>query len=196
MHNLIFFQEDDLLLANDFLFGEYLLSTALPANQWEAEVRNLFNISLTAYLTMVKSHAAMPNLPITSNSSVYDYIIKESAPDSLQICNNQKIQTTEYYSFNIFGLAFIMALGLAVILVSYVLPTASLAWRSRKGRLTMLAQYRQDGWKYDDLLFLDSLALEAHGVGPWRREYGIPIPHDVHDLFVPPWIGVSGKDKE
>jgi hypothetical protein len=191
----MFFQGDNLLLANDFLFGEYLFSTSLPANQWEMEVQSLFNISLTAYQAMISYHAAMPDVPITASTSLYDYIIKENTPDALQICNNQKFQTGVYYSFNIFGLVFILVVGLIVILVGYILPTTFCERRPRKHELTALEKIRRKGWKYDDLLFLDSIMSEAHGSGPWIREFEVPVPKDVHCRSLPPWIEEKGDVK-
>jgi hypothetical protein len=187
MDYLLFMLAESLLLAKGHLFGEHMLSTTLPDTQWEQEVRNLFNVTLTLLHSMLQGHANSPDTQITSNTSYHQYLVRENSTEAQYICHNQKTATAGYYAFNVFGLAFILATGLVVIIVSNTVPRVVTALRNNS-ESQELSRIRETAWHIDEILHIDSIALDAYNIGPWNQEHQVPIPLVENGEFTVPWI--------
>jgi hypothetical protein len=188
VNDLTYMLQDSLLLAKDRLFGESRISTPVPDDQWQHEVRNVFNVTLTLFQSLLQYHANAPNVQITPNTTYHEYVFQENSTEALQICKNQKIMTAGYYSISVFGLVIVLATVFAIILASNTVPTLVTMWRSRGTGMQELDRIREAGWEMDDVLYIDSIALDAHGVGPWCDKLDVPVPVDEYHEFVVPWI--------
>jgi hypothetical protein len=208
--NVGFMLEDAALLAKDLIYGEYGLSTGLPDDQWQREVRNLHNISIAAIQHSVVVHASTPNLDIGSganSSHTYDWIVQESSSAQQKICQNQKISAPNFYSFNILSLSLLLVAGLVIIATSSMASSITKYWRRREQGKSQprvskstsstsadISFYCTKEWEYSDPLQLQRIALEGHGIAPWTETDSIPLPFDRQKLFRIPWLaGWPGK---
>jgi hypothetical protein len=116
---------DDILLAKGSLYGVIGLSTGLLENQWQSEIQNMHNVSMTVLQQAVLAHAAPPNLRLGqgANASHYwDWVVSETSPAQAAVCQNQKIRSQYYYSFNVLALALVFVAGLSVISLGSCAP--------------------------------------------------------------------------
>ncbi|KAF2269673.1 hypothetical protein CC78DRAFT_612033 [Lojkania enalia] len=189
--------QDSLLLARDHLLGQSTLSTQLPDNQWETEVQMVYNMSLSLMTMIASFHADMPDVQITRTKTLRQYVTRENTSEALNLCSNQKTTTQAYYSFSVFGLIVSFVGGLFVILLSHLIPSRVSKYRAKySSQTSALVQARENGWKADDILVLDSIALEAHGVGSWTVKDGVPIPKFCDQNLLVPWISSCAKSSE
>ena len=96
----------------------------------------------------------------------------------------QKIRSTAYSSFSIFGLAFIAGLGGLIVIVSYTLE-AMLACLVRRGRLAPATSYAFREWTTNSTLQLQRLAHQGAGIGSWSGGTDIvPVTYPGEKLAV------------
>jgi hypothetical protein len=178
--------QDNILLAKDHISGTHKISTALPDNQWQLEAQNFHNTSLALLQHHVINHASPENLPVTPNTTLSQYIHKEQEPAQQQLCKNQKVRKKGFYSFNVFGLAWILSIGTLIIIISFILPSTTSSIRNR--RRNELARYRDWEWKANDPLVLLSLALEANNIRIWTSADDYGAAQNSEMAFALPWI--------
>jgi hypothetical protein len=181
--NIMEVLQENILLARDQLLGALMLSTPLPENQWELEIQNVNNISLTLLRGLVTSHASVPDVDISRNATFHQYVNKEALPDAINLCRNQRIKTVSYY----------MISGIIIILLSYAVPV--LVPRLSGEQAGSQAYTQQNGWINDDILLVDSLVLDAHGIGPWQTISEVPIPNNPGQIFHVPWRNKNWRDE-
>ncbi|XXG96189.1 hypothetical protein Hte_002470 [Hypoxylon texense] len=89
-----------------------------------------------------------------------------------RVCENQKINSTQYTSFSIFGLYFTYITGAIIIVLSYILePTLSCLQRRRNYK-----DYVNLEWITNETLQLHRLGQEVIGWGTWQHCTGsIPV---------------------
>jgi hypothetical protein len=199
---------DDILLAKDSLYGYTGMSMGLAANQWQIEVQNMHNISMAVLQQAVLAHAAPmnPRLGQGANASHYwDWIVPETSPAQAAVCQNQKIRSQNYLSFNVLGLTLVLVAGICVISLGSCAPWVADYRRHKvlRGRPLVddekrralqrlsglaLADYRTKEWSFSDPLHLHRLALEEHGIAPWTITNNIPIPVEQDKEFRIPWL--------
>ncbi|KAI0887777.1 uncharacterized protein GGS22DRAFT_197728 [Annulohypoxylon maeteangense] len=132
----------------------------LAPDQWKYDVMNLFNISMASAQALYVNTAFGPTDP-TVLRLYADY----DTPYSQKICNSQKIRSTAYGSFSLFGLFFTLVLGLLLTLISYLLePIYSILYK-KKG----YNKYSYVEWTTNGTLQLQRLAHEEIGMGTWSN---------------------------
>ncbi|KAI8631817.1 hypothetical protein F5Y19DRAFT_376735 [Xylariaceae sp. FL1651] len=141
------------------LLGGYQYGT-LPWNQWHLDVNHWWGISLALTQSMFIDTAYGPSDP-----ALLPLHINFTAPELKELCSNQKIQSTTYASFSVFGLLFTIVVGILIILVSYLLEPVS-AFLHRTGGYNQHAYLE---WTTNSTLQLQRLAHEATGLGTWSR---------------------------
>ena len=176
--------KNEILLANQRVYGGFRISSALPNNQWEIEMENLFNISMAGLQLNAQSHATPYNSEIRPGAHLHQFILPPSTLEQKRICNNQKVRSSLYASFNILGLALIISLSSLIILLNLSLPRLAGWFQRRLGK----CEISRLGWIDDDILQTQRIALQGKGIGPWdgKRdavpvtvEYGMKIPRAV-----------------
>ncbi|KAI1370586.1 hypothetical protein F4677DRAFT_465069 [Hypoxylon crocopeplum] len=146
------------LLSQKFLSSGFQL--ALSANEWQLDVINWWNIQMAAIQAgFVDSAFGPPELALVRGFANY------TTPDLQNICSSQKIRSTAYASFSLFGLIFTFTVGCIIILVSYLLEPVSAFLHARKG----CKQYQHLEWATNATLQLQRLAHEEAGLGTWSQ---------------------------
>ncbi|OTA99476.1 hypothetical protein M426DRAFT_255537 [Hypoxylon sp. CI-4A] len=154
-------------------FGLYLgLQGQIPGNQWQLDVQYWLAISLAAMQRAVTVNAAgaLPN----DEAAIW----RPSNDSEINICQNQKIVSPAHVTFSVFGLGFLGAFGLLIIITSFSIePITSCVQRRWK-----LNPYRRLEWVTNNTLQLQRLAQEELGLGEWSRcDESIPlVTNDVH----------------
>jgi hypothetical protein len=97
------------------------------------------------------------------------------------LTQQQKIRSTAYLSFSLFGLLFIFIFGGLLILVSFALDPL-LSTLQRRYRFK---SYQQLEWRTNDALQLQRLAYEEIGAGTWHNAAEI-VPLTQQGEYLPP----------
>ncbi|KAI0437014.1 hypothetical protein F4803DRAFT_540305 [Xylaria telfairii] len=132
----------------------------IASNQWQRDVAHWWDISMAALQSQSLELAYLPD-----NSDVRATRFNYTAPEFQKLCSNQKIRTTEYASFSLFGLFFTLVAGLLMTLVSYLLEPLS-GWLHRKKGHN---KYPHLEWTINSTLQLQRLAHEEIGFGTWSE---------------------------
>jgi hypothetical protein len=181
---IIFALQQNILLAKDHLFGSYRLSTSMPSNQWQLEVQSVFNLSLASIQLLMTEHASPTNVPISVNETVDDRVFKETSPEALRVCQNQKVRTTSFYSFSVLELFFILFGGSLLILLGIFIPIF-VSWSQKRSSIEAI-RFKRAQWIWDDVLFLLQVGLTE--VVTWRTDTRLPVPMEPSRLFKLPWL--------
>ena len=141
-------------------------SSGLPS--WANEVSSWHNWSMAQIQRGVISIAAGPydqNLnalidpPPATDKAIFD------------ICRQTKVIDSDFYSFNVIGLAVTIIVGFAIILINLTLPVLVELFR----RIFKTGADRQGDWTSDYLLQIQRIAFEKDGIINWEgRENSIP----------------------
>jgi hypothetical protein len=177
--------EEQILLANARIVASRV-SVELPMNQWQMEIENLFNISLAMFQHFGVLFVSPPELQLGSNLTYDMYITAPNTTEGKNICNSQKILSNGQYSFSLFGLLFILVGGLLVIVLSNAIPPLVAQWQAKSS--DERAQYRRREWIDNDVLYLQKIALESSGIGPWRANVKVPALMKGDIRFRIPWL--------
>ncbi|KAI0019667.1 hypothetical protein F4780DRAFT_745194 [Xylariomycetidae sp. FL0641] len=133
------------------------IQTKLEPRQWQLDVVHWWNMVMAGrqqgFLDAAygSSDPAYPQRNEVYESAVYQ-----------KLCKSEKIRSTRYASFNLFGLLFIAIAGLLLVLVSYLLEPIS-RYLHRRG----YKQYAYLEWTTNSTLQLQRLAHEELGLGTW-----------------------------
>ncbi|KAI1428826.1 hypothetical protein F5Y12DRAFT_782402 [Xylaria sp. FL1777] len=129
----------------------------IAANQWQLDVVHWWSTSLAYTQSKFIDSVVGP-----SDRRLDKYI---TLPENPAICSSQKIRTTAYTSFNVFGLYILFIGGVVLILLSFSIePIISCLHRRRR-----YSQYRYLEWVTNESLQLHRLAHEGVGWGTWSR---------------------------
>jgi hypothetical protein len=188
LFSIVFLLQDSVLLARDKAFGDFSLSPGLPHDQWQQEIQSVHNISLAFAQQLAVTHASPNSFYVGPGVTLDQDIVKENTTEGLLLCKNQKVKTSNYYSFNIFGLSLLLVCSFVIILLgqSAAPITEYLRQRSRS-RDT----YPAEEWMVGDVLQLQRIALEAHGFKLWKDSHGFPVPvpaEGTTQMFKLPWL--------
>jgi hypothetical protein len=186
LFNIIFFLQDNVLLAKDKTYGDFSLSPGLPEDQWQLELQNVHNISLAYAQQLAVTHASPENIDISPDVTLDQYIVKENTTESLTLCRNQKIKSAFHYSFSIFGLSSLLVGSfISILLGNFAAPiTEYLRKKFRFGDT-----YPTEEWMAGNVLQLQRIALEAYGIKLWKDSHGFPFPVEgTAQKFRLPWL--------
>ncbi|KAF4545509.1 Fumonisin biosynthetic transcription factor [Lasiodiplodia theobromae] len=132
----------------------------LAADQWQQDLEYQHNVSLSNLQSMAVLFADGPSDP-----DVLRYRQPPRNAQERRLCRSQKVFSRAYLHFSILGLSLTLAIGSAIIVLSYVLePVVSYFQRRRN-----LDPYARLEWASNETLQLQRLAHEELGVGSWRR---------------------------
>ncbi|KAK5634200.1 hypothetical protein RRF57_009914 [Xylaria bambusicola] len=132
----------------------------ISSSQWQLDVAHWWDISMA-----VQQSTFLQTAYLSDNSEVRSARFNYTAPDLQQLCNNQKIRTSAYASFSLFGLLFTLTVGLLLTLGSYLLEPISGWLHKRKGQ----NQYPYLEWTTHSTLQLQRLLHEEIGFGTWSN---------------------------
>ncbi|GAP90767.2 putative cytochrome p450 [Rosellinia necatrix] len=131
----------------------------LAANQWQKDMSHLWDIMMAGRQAAVLDAAYGP-----TDSEVRVNWVEYSASDFKTLCNTQKMRTTLYASFSLFGLISIFLVGILLSVASYVLESLSCVLHTRG-----YGQYEDLEWKINSTMQLQRSAYEAFGIGTWSN---------------------------
>jgi hypothetical protein len=152
-----------------------LSQASLPNNQWTIEISNWFALILARLQQAVVEYATGP-LDLPPGGIV-------QSPDTVSnraLCLSQKVQATNgYQNFSTLGVAIILVLGTAIILLGVVIDKVVGFSQKRLKR----GDYGRLAWALDEKLQLQRMAYEGAGWGPWRRcNKSVPIKRNSAQL--------------
>ncbi|TKA77902.1 hypothetical protein B0A55_03344 [Friedmanniomyces simplex] len=146
-----------MLVAKNTLFRAAL---SLQPNQWELEVENWFGTGLAAIQRRISKYVTGEGFEAADASTVTDYTITLPTADEQWMCENQITHRSDYASFSVLGLCFILVPGLVIIFINLVL--VSVVHRLQPG--TELNSMRQLEWERTETLELQRQLFEAKGI--------------------------------
>ncbi|KAI0201425.1 hypothetical protein F4808DRAFT_425146 [Astrocystis sublimbata] len=132
----------------------------IASNQWQLDFINLWNVALSATQAAFVDTAVGP--PSQTLSGIWS---NYSSSQTNKLCNSQKIRSSAYASFSLFGLYFTFVVGFLLIITSYLLEPVSEFLCKRKGHRT----YAHLEWTTGSALQLQRLAQEEIGMGTWHK---------------------------
>ncbi|KAI0151786.1 hypothetical protein GGR57DRAFT_513738 [Xylariaceae sp. FL1272] len=132
----------------------------LASNQWQLDVIRWFNIAL-ADIQLLFLNAAYSNPADSSFLQVRKY----ATDDEHILCGNQKIKSTAYTSFSLFGLLFTYLFGFLVIVTSFSIEPLFWLLYKKCG----YNPYATLEWTTNTTLQLQRLAHEGIGLGTWSK---------------------------
>ncbi|KAK4167710.1 hypothetical protein QBC43DRAFT_362527 [Cladorrhinum sp. PSN259] len=148
---------------------------ALPDDQWKRDVINWWSIWL-AQLQTGFVDAAIGFGPDDSNR-LKDVLIPPEDDYQRAMCQNQKVRSTRYTSFSMFGLCFIFAAGTLIVIVSFSIEPILSCIASRKQKKYKSKndddQEERGGrgaheeWVVNETLHLQQLSFQGLGRGTW-----------------------------
>ncbi|KAL9105978.1 MAG: hypothetical protein Q9227_008933 [Pyrenula ochraceoflavens] len=148
----------------------------LPANQWQIEVENWFNVVLAA----IQGHAVDSAVGPGSSDMLKYFWTKPNNDVEKQLCKNQKIISASYTNFSLIWLVIVLAIGTFIMLLEYFLESIVLLLEKHKIVKTSCQE-----WFSNDLLQLQRMAHEELGLGNWKGCTGprsIPVTNKGQSL--------------
>ncbi|KAI1760961.1 hypothetical protein GGR53DRAFT_469785 [Hypoxylon sp. FL1150] len=141
----------------------------LPDNQWHVDVKRWFSTMLASIQASFVD-TALGN----TNPEFEQYVLRPLTDGERALCSSQKIHSSGYTSFSMFGLCFTFVTGALIIAVSFLLePVISLLyhWRGYK-------PYAFLEWNTNTNLQLQRFAHEELGLVQWEECTGeVPTTH-------------------
>ncbi|KAI0151628.1 hypothetical protein GGR57DRAFT_513942 [Xylariaceae sp. FL1272] len=133
----------------------------LPSNQWQSDVLRWWDIIMAS---LQASYLGISYFN-PSDPSLYPYRTNFTSEGFKRLCHNQKIRSTNFTSFSVFGLVFTYVAGGLIILLSYSLEPISQLLYKRWG----FREFAHLEWKTSTTLQFQRLAHEQIGSGTWSQ---------------------------
>jgi hypothetical protein len=162
----------------------YGYSGPLPTNQWQLEAEHWIKAELASLQDVfVDTANGLPD-------ALKDFSVEPSVNETVAraMCQNQKIVSTRYSSFNVLGLSLILILGALIIILDMALEPCVARWATRKytKRLSSMRDEESESkthplysvveWNQTGTLQLQRLAHEEAGFGTWTQCDGdVPV---------------------
>ncbi|KAI1739076.1 hypothetical protein F4680DRAFT_466641 [Xylaria scruposa] len=160
------------LLSQGYLKAGFL--SGIEKDQWQLDVTHWWDISMSIRQEAFLNYAYGPTDPATLAVR-----INFTTPELKRLCKSQKIRSTLYGSFSLFGLAFIFLVGGCLVLTSYLLEPVSKYLFKRKG----CKIYQHLEWTTNATLQLQRLAHEEAGFGTWSSCTGTVPSTETNELL-------------
>ncbi|KAF2013507.1 hypothetical protein BU24DRAFT_434533 [Aaosphaeria arxii CBS 175.79] len=162
-----------------------LLSTPIPPDQWQQEVKSWFTTGLAKLQRYTVDHARGPENVLEGT-----YIEKPNTTEGHYLCNNQIVKSppgSGTMSFSTLGVSIVLGLGGLLILTHTILDyVVSNCIQGRSYRLTR--------WAMDEKLQLQRLAFEGAGLGRWKSGVqSVPVTTKKQDFIIDVYDGDSIK---
>ncbi|KAI9150808.1 hypothetical protein HJFPF1_10585 [Paramyrothecium foliicola] len=172
-------------LGKKALASRYMLSNGLQnglkPNSWHKDVTHWFSTSLATLQFHLAEISRGPSADVLE--TLGDFVLQPDASERQRVCHSQKVRTTAYTSFSMFGLFFVFVTGTIIILISATMERLADIFQRRL--MPRSSGYARLEWRTNNALQLHRLAHEELGVedwslGPWE----IPITRIATDLAV------------
>ncbi|KAI0509524.1 hypothetical protein F5B22DRAFT_638000 [Xylaria bambusicola] len=155
-------------LSNGF---QYFMET----DQWQSDVAHWWNIAMAERQQAVLAQAYYTS----TDPATLPQFINFTATELKKVCNSQKIRSTEYGSFNLFGLIFVFSVGGSLIATSYLLEPVAAFLYEKWG----YKKYEQLEWTSNATLQLQRLAHEEAGFATWSNCTGTAPKTETGELL-------------
>ncbi|KAI0418902.1 hypothetical protein F5X98DRAFT_362848 [Xylaria grammica] len=146
----------------------------LEENQWQLDVAHWWAMSMAAHQESFLINSYGPTDP-----AILALRINYTTPELKKLCDNQKIRTTAYASFSLFGLVFIFLVGSILLATSYLLEPVSAFLYKKKG----YKKYEHLEWTSNATLQLQRSAHEEAGFGTWSKCTGAVPRTEANELL-------------
>ncbi|XXG93941.1 hypothetical protein Hte_000191 [Hypoxylon texense] len=136
------------------------LQWPLPNNQWHLDVKHWFSTILASI------QASFVDTALGNTNPEFDkYVLHPLTDVERTLCSSQKIHSSAYTSFSMFGLCFTFAMGTLIIAISFALePFLSFLYKWKKYK-----PYAHLEWNTNTNLQLHRFAHEELGLVEWRH---------------------------
>lgn len=155
------------LVAQDSLwdggFG-FSLSANLPSNQWETEVMNWMNVSLSNSQRGTVTYSRPSEFDIGGGVSSLEYMEHPQETELRRLCEQVKVRSATHTSFSVLAMAVTIALGVLFILSDFVARRVVFFFQRRTGH----GNDKHQQWTDSSAFQLQRMAAEGAGIGPWR----------------------------
>ncbi|KAI8626174.1 hypothetical protein F5Y19DRAFT_466563 [Xylariaceae sp. FL1651] len=129
----------------------------LATNQWQIEVQYWHDITMASLQKWFLTTA------VGSTDTIGEWISPPSTKVERTMCHSQKIQTTAYTSFSLFGLLVVLLLGGLIVLLSVTIEKLMACIQ----RVFKLSPYAHLEWAVNSAFQLQRLAHEELGPHQW-----------------------------
>ncbi|KAK7179517.1 hypothetical protein DPSP01_011952 [Paraphaeosphaeria sporulosa] len=159
-------------------------------DRWKEEMEFLAQASLASFQSNVPQ--ATQNGVWYMNRTLCDSDTETGLCEKL--CRNQKVRSSEYYSFNVLGMSIIIFVGVFLMVVgAFIENIATTIGNTFSRDKQHNPPYSRLEWESNSFLDLQRLAHQALGVGNWTRSRtGIPITAPGEQLGV---LDSAGQSK-
>lgn len=167
LNNMVFTLGDTALQADLRLDGaQSLYSGTLPEGQWMTEVLGWHSYIMAHMQRIMYDLAAGPSDP-----SFNIYVSPPSAENQaiFDVCANQKIRDSHFYSFSVLGMFITLVVGGSVVVLNLSLAVV-VGWIQR---ITGKGIHQHEHWKLDHSLQVQRMAYENAGIGHWKGQRSI-----------------------
>lgn len=155
----------DTLQAKQYLFGGVVLDSL--RHQWRSDVSHWYAMMLASIQETFVSMASKPADP-----DLERYLIRPTNTWAQDMCDNQKILSSQFASFSLFGLYLTYLVGLIIIATSHAVEPVFAILARRRNR-PPAHPYLE--WTANETLQLQRAAYEGLGSGTWTG-LGSEIP--------------------
>ncbi|KAI0515427.1 hypothetical protein F5B22DRAFT_189947 [Xylaria bambusicola] len=165
----------------------------ISKNQWQEDVTYWFSVMLSQF------QSAFVETASSNTDPQLDHLrLKPRNEEEEKMCHRQKIRTTSYTSFNVFGLYFTYITGAVIAAISYSLESIFQCLHRRR----KYHQYAHLEWVTNEQLQLHRLAHEPNGDSTWHgcaeevptTDPGVQLPPlDISDPEHPVFYGMREK---
>jgi hypothetical protein len=165
---------EDILKAKDQL-QIITLSSPLPSDQWQIELRGWFETSLAALQDQVIDFVSKNITNLKGFASV------ETPSGALaDACHNQIVRNRGgFQSFSVGGILIILIVGIIVISISFYLDVAVGKFQRTHHR----QEFKAEEWRLDSKYHQQRLAFQGAKLGTWEKENGdVPVTADNEKL--------------
>ncbi|KAK8103523.1 cytochrome p450 protein, partial [Apiospora kogelbergensis] len=129
-------------------------------NQWHLDVTQWWNIMLSVFQAKFVVTAQG-----SGNSTSLSETIKPENDYERALCRSQKVRSTQYASFSVFGLALTYSVGALIVVVSFSIEPI-LKWLQKRGFYSM---YKYLEWEGNTAIQLHRVAQDQLSNGTWEH---------------------------
>jgi hypothetical protein len=151
----------------------YYYSTPVNSFQWQVEAQNLQNVALASLQQSVVDHVAPADYLLAEGVSARNYLLHSTDPGEKHVCSAQKVRSSAYASFSVFGLVFIIVAGVIITILAFAVPAVLNFYQTQSGTADSL--HRRDEWYQADVLQLSRAVSENQNPGAWTGS-GTAVP--------------------
>ncbi|KAI9151345.1 hypothetical protein HJFPF1_08547 [Paramyrothecium foliicola] len=112
----------------------------LPNNQWQTDITRLWNTSRATYQASFVNTAKG-----VSRLDYQQYLMKPSDDQQRHLCTSQKIRSSRFGSFSVFGLCFTYIVGFLIISISFSMEPILRQWHNYLQRKPHGGNFDRDG---------------------------------------------------